>query len=200
VQPITIERSPRLWLPLLGVVVLTAVAGFVAREIYRPQAGSQSGQTVVTSSSTAPPAEQPGPREVMATQDAATHPQSGQIRQMLQDHFDSINARDYAKWRGTVTRARLEKMPETTWRQDYRSTKDGSVLIYRIEAAPDRKLRVLIGFTSVQNVADAPAELPKECIQWHVVLPVAKEDNRWRIDAGQEGSSPQYAECGAAAF
>jgi hypothetical protein len=197
VQPPTNQRAPRLWLPLLGVVVVTAAAGYTAREIYRPHPESQATPSVVvTSSSTPPPTEQPGAREVTATQDVASHPQYQAIRQMLQDYFDAINAKDYGKWRGTVTKLRADNQPESKWRAEYQSTRDGNILVYRIGAAPERKLRVLVGFTSKQDLTNAPTNMQKECINWHVVLSVTKEDNRWRIDWGPESGSPQFAECG----
>jgi hypothetical protein len=197
------QRSPRLWLAVLGVAVLAAVAGLVGREIYRQPppdlSGGQAAVVVAPTNSPTPVDKQPGPREVMLTQDAADHSQYQVIRQVLQDHFDAINSRSYTKWRTTVTKAKADQMAEPEWKQNYRSTADGSILLYRIEAAPDKKLRVLVGFTSIQDVADAPAELPKTCIVWHVVLPLAKEDNKWRIDAGREGASPQHEECGTSA-
>jgi hypothetical protein len=192
-----------LWLAVLGVAVLAAAAGLVGREIYkRPpeQVGSPPPIAVAgPSSTTTPPGEQPGSQVVMATQDAASYPQYQAILQMLQDHFDAINGKRYPQWRGTVTKVKGDQMPEAVWRRDYRTTVDGSILLYRIEAAPDKKLRILLGFTSVQDIADAPADLRKPCIVWRVTLPLAKEDNKWRIDAGLEGSSPQHQECGTQA-
>jgi hypothetical protein len=197
VQQITIQRAPRLWLALLGVVVLTAAAGLGGREIYRQRTEPAVTQPVVASSSSATPSvDQPGSGTVQPTEDAAAHPLYDQIRQTLQAYYDGINSRDYTKWRSAVTKARVDAMPESKFRKDYQSTKDGSILVYRIEAAPDKKLRVLHGFTSTQAITDAPPEFQRTCIQWHSVLSMAKEDNQWKVDAGAESASPQHDECG----
>jgi hypothetical protein len=179
------------------VVVVAAAGGFAAREIYRPQAGQQVTTSITATSTTPlPPDKQPGARDVVGTQDAVGHPQYAAIRQLLQDHFDAINDRQYDKWRTTVTRDRAKTLPEPSWREDYRTTRDGSILIHRIDTSPDRRMRVLLGFTSTQRVEDAPPELPEPCIKWRIVLPLAKEDNKWKIDVGSEGASPQHDGCG----
>jgi hypothetical protein len=189
-----------LWPVVAAAVVLAAAGGLAGREFYRPKpvehvsspsAGSSEPSTSV------PAAAQPGSPKVTATQDVADHPQFSGIGPMLQDHFDSINAKDYGKWRSTVTKQRASTYAETAWKVDYKSTQDGSILVHRIDSAPDRRLRVLVAFTSVQDIADAPLELPVPCIRWHIVLPLTREDNKWKIDAGPEGASPRHDECGA---
>jgi hypothetical protein len=200
VQP-TIQRAPRLWVALLGIAVLTAAAAFIGRQIYRPHPEAAGRIDTVTTSNSTPPSSTskpapPGPPDVRPTPDAAEHPLYPQVRQMLQDYFDGINKRNYAQWRSAVTRIRAQDMAEAKFKADYASTKDGSIVVYRIETAPQQALRVLVSFTSTQSAEDAPQELPKECIEWHVVLPVTKEDNKWRIDVGDGASSPRHEECG----
>lgn len=185
---------------MLGAAVVAVGGGVAAREFYKPKPVDQLASVppvVSTAPSTTVPAEaQPGPRHVMATQDVVNHPQFPEIGSMLQDHFDSINAKDYGKWRGTVTRQRAATAPEQAWKSEYKSTRDGSILIWRIDTAPDRKLRALVSFTSTQAIEDAPQELPKACIRWHVVMPLSREDNRWRVDVGPESVAPRHDECG----
>jgi hypothetical protein len=200
VQP-TIQRAPRLWVALLGIAVLTAAAAFAGREFYRPRPEAATQTVTVTTGNSTPPSSTskpapPGSPEVRATPDGAEHPLYPQVRQMLQDYFDGINKKNYAQWRSSVTKARAQDMSESKFKSDFASTKDGSIVVYRIETAPQQTLRVLVSFTSVQNAADAPPELPKECIDWHFVLPVSKEDNKWRIDIGDGTSSPRHEECG----
>jgi hypothetical protein len=186
---------------VLAAVLLAAAGGFAGRELYRSRPGQPTDTSIVvtTSSPSSPIGAQPGPREVQQTQDAAGHPQFAVIRQLLQDHFNAINDKSYDRWRATVTRKRAETMPKDTWTEAYRSTKDGSILIYRIDTSPGNRLRALIGMTSTQKVEDAPPELPKACIRWYIVLPLVKEDNRWKIDTGTESASPRHDECGAQA-
>lgn len=184
---------------MLGAAVVAAGGGLAAREIYKPKPVDHLVTPPVVAtvpSTTVPPAAQPGSSKVSATQDVVEHPQFGVIASLLQDHFDSINEKDYEKWRTTVTRARAATYEKRQWTDDYKSTKDGSIVLYRIDTAPDRKLRVLVAFTSTQNVEDAPLELPKECIRWRIVLPLAREDNKWKIETGPEGASPPHDECG----
>lgn len=187
-----------MWVAVLGVGVVAAAGGYFVREVYRqpPAQVTVQEEEPATPSVAVPLAKQPGSGQVKARQDFYEHPLQNAIWPMLQTHFDSINERDYDKWRTTVTRQRGAAFPETTWRQDYRSTKDGSILVHRVDTAPNGKLRVMVSFTSTQDIADAPPELPKECIRWRIVLPLTKEDNRWKIDVGPEGASPGHDECG----
>jgi hypothetical protein len=193
-----LRHPSRLWLAVAGAVVVAVAGGLLGREFYKPKPVEQSGTPPVVStvaSTTVPAEAQPGSRKVTATQDVVDHPQFSGIGPMLQDHFDSINDKDYAKWRTTVTRQRASTYAEQDWQSDYKSTQDGSILVHRIDTAPDRRLRVLVEFTSTQSVEDAPPELPERCIHWHVVLPLTREDNKWRIDIGPEGASPRHDKC-----
>lgn len=188
-----------MWLAVLGAAAIAAGGGVAAREFYRPKPVENlaAAPVVSTAPSASVPAEsQPGSAKLMATQDVVDHPQFAGIGPMLQDHFDSINAKDYGKWRSTVTRQRSSTFPEKDWRSDYKSTKDGSILVKRIDTAPDRRLRVMVSFTSTQDVVDAPLELPAACIRWRIVLPLTREDNKWKIDVGTEGTTPRHDECG----
>jgi hypothetical protein len=188
-----------LWLAVLGAAAVAAGGGLAAREFYQPKPVDHPAPApaVTTAPSTTVPAEaQPGSGTVTATQDVVDHPQFSGIRSMLQDHFDSINARDYGKWRSTVTKQRADGFPEQDWKSNYKSTRDGSILVYRIDAVTDRRLRVLVAFTSTQAIEDAPPQLPKGCIRWHIVLPLSREGSKWKIDAGSEGASPRHDECG----
>jgi hypothetical protein len=188
-----------LWLAVLGAAVVAAGGGVAAREFYKPKPVDHLATPPVVTrapSTTVPEEAQPGPRTVMATQDVADHPQFPGIGPMLQDHFDSLNTKDYDKWRTTVTRQRAASYPEQNWKSDYKTTQDGSILVKRIDPAPDRKLRAMVAFTSTQAVEDAPPELPKGCIRWHIVLPLTREDNKWKIDVGSESASPRHDECG----
>jgi hypothetical protein len=132
---------------------------------------------------------------VNGTPDATAHPLYQPVRELLQRHFDAINAKDYAAWQSTVIGKRVERLPEAKWRDDYGTTQDGSVVIFRIELGEDDTARVLMTFTSVQDPADAPSELPVGCIHWSVVYPLVREDDGWKLDASLAGSSPQHEKC-----
>ncbi|CAM4113090.1 hypothetical protein KIPE111705_41030 [Kibdelosporangium persicum] len=199
-QAVRGQRGPRIWAVALGVVVIAAAGGFAARELYRqPETHTAVREQIVPvqPSTSVPLEQQPGSGIVTALGEFHEHPQSRAVWPMLQTHFDSINEKNYDKWRTTVTRARAAGFDERTWRLDYRSTRDGSILVHRMDSAPDRKLRVMVSFTSTQDIADAPPELPEPCIRWHIVLPLTREDNKWKIDVGPEGASPRHDKCGA---
>lgn len=182
----------------LAVAVVAAAAGYAAREIYRQPPTRTTVQEIPAPPNTSVQAEdQPGDGQVKALQDVVDHPLANAIWPMLQTHFDSINSRDYDKWRTTVTKARAAGFERAAWQSDYKTTKDGTIVMHRIDTAPDRKLRVLLSFTSTQAIEDAPLELPEGCIIWHIVLPLTKEDNKWKIDVGTEGASPRHEKCPA---
>lgn len=199
----TVERAPRLWIALLAVVVITAAAGLGAHYLYRDRTETTVTSIVAegaASGSKTPSATggQPGSGTVAGTQDAVAHPQFAAIKDMTQDYFDGINQRNYEKFAGAITRARADQEPKSKFDHDFKSTMDRDILIYRIEAAPQGRLRVLLGFTSVQDPADAPPELQVPCINWHVVWPLVKDGNRWLIDNGPEAKEPQHDACPSA--
>lgn len=179
---------------LLVTVIATALGALVARSVYAGQE-SLPPPAIEPSPSSVPPSEQPGTPEVKGTTDATTHPLYRTLQPLLQRYFDAINAKDYARWAGTVTAKRRQDQPEEKWQKDYRTTTDGSIVIYRIEASGHDAARVLLQFTSVQDPADAPEELKVGCIHWNVVWPFAKERDEWRLGAGSTSASPQHDAC-----
>jgi hypothetical protein len=175
----------RAWvLPVLVVLVvgLGAVAGLGVRELGARATTSAVPTTAPASTTVAGPP--PGPATVELSQDAAAHPLAVQIRSLLQRHFDAINNRDYAAWTSTVVARRSREMPEPKWQADYVSTRDGSIVVQRIEPSPDGTV-VLLSFTSTQDAAQAPASLPgSTCTRWWVSYRVVIERGQPRIDAG----------------
>jgi hypothetical protein len=193
----TRQRAPRLWLGLLIVLVFTAGVAVAGRYLYHDRPPVFVGQQVDV-----PPTGSPapsGPAEsttaVRSTPDAFLHPQYEQIHQMTQDYFDGINNHDYDRFKGTLSPQRIAAMPQSTFDLDFRSSHDTAIQIYRIEAAPEGRLRMMLGFTSTQDVSAAPPDLPATCIQWHVVWPLTKVSNRWKLDDGREAKAPQKVAC-----
>lgn len=182
---------------LVAVVALTVGGGLVAREVYQPPSRASRSAAPQTSAplDSVEPAEQPGPTRVRLTNDAAAHPDAQAVRAVLQKYFDAINRRDYDLWVTTVVAERAALQDEQEWRANYRSTRDGSIRVYRIEAAPDDGLSVLLGFTSVQSAADAPDELPSDCIRWRLAFPLTAVDGDWRIGTVPPGTVPEQSRC-----
>jgi hypothetical protein len=186
---------PRWIFPVVLVaVIITAAAGLVARAVYT-QPVEAATSAVVPNQKPVPPADQPGDAIITVAADAAAHPLYGTIRGLLQTYFDAINGRRYEQWRTVVSARRAKFQPEKDWRAAYRTTRDGSIILYRIESGPTDSARILISFTSVQEPRDAPLELPEGCIRWKVVFPVALEDGAWKLDSGPTSSAPQHEVC-----
>ncbi|HEX6356570.1 hypothetical protein [Actinophytocola sp.] len=188
--------SRQLWLlpVLLITVIATALGALVARSLYKEPPPSPPA-AVEPSPSVVPLSEQPGSAEVQGTVDATTHPLFNTLQSLLQRYFDAINEKDYDGWSTTVTNERLRTTPEKQWRIDYRSTRDGSIVIYRIEATGDDTARVLLRFTSIQHEDDAPPELRAPCINWNVVWLLAKDRNEWKLAGGPTSKNPQTERC-----
>ena len=193
---------PRYWwlAPVLAAVMLfTGLGGFAAHMIYHGgrsfgDANAQPSETPSPSSS-ATRAEGAGPSEVALTADAENYPLGPAVRKLLQNYFNAINDKNFSQWVSVVTANRQRQTSRSAWLQDYRSTTDGNIVVYRIEQAPDNGLRVLLDFTSTQDVSDAPKDLPSGCIQWQVVYPLAYENGAWKLDFAVSSASPQRQVC-----
>jgi hypothetical protein len=189
--------SRQLWLlpVLLITVIATALGGLLARALYAEPPASPPPAVVATSPSVAP-GKQPGPAVVRGTADAVAHPLYRTLQPLLQVYFEAVNAKDYARWATVVSAERQANQPEEMWLKDYRTTKDGNIVMHRIEARGDGTARVLLTFTSTQDVADAPGELPYGCIHWNVVWAFSTEDGAWKLAAGPSAAVPQHEACG----
>ena len=165
---------------LLALVVLLAAAGagLVLRNL--APAGPPDGVSSAAGSSAAP-AEPPGPRTVTLTADVRAHPAAEQVQALLQDYFDAINEGSYDLWSRTVTADRIQNTGRSAWAEQYRSTLDGSIVVHRLEPRPGGGLVALLSFTSVQNPADAPPELPVGCLRWRVSYQLVNESDELRL-------------------
>lgn len=189
--------SRQRWLVPVLVVVLsvTVGGGLLARELYRRPEAPPAEQIAESRPTLLAPGQEPGPRQVEITQDVATHPLNEPVRQLMQTYFDSIIDRNYDQWSTVVTKDRLGNKPRAAWLSDYKTTRDGSILIYRIENGAPNSLRVLVGFTSTQALADAPANFQETCIRWRLVLPLILETGRWKLDVVEGGNYPEHEKC-----
>lgn len=184
------------WLvPVVVVITGAAVAaGLVGRAVYSRPEEAKGAPTVVPSSSVAGPF--PGSAEVRLSPDAFTHPDRTDVQRVLQAYFDSINSRDFAGWRGVVTARRVSVTPEAGWLSAYESTRDGGMVVQRIESdVVGRRVRVMISFVSTQDVAKAPPALPEGCIRWRVVYVLVREGGEFKVDDAPENRVPQMDRC-----
>lgn len=192
------SSTPRLrgLLPVLVVVISLMVGGgLVARAFYQRPQGASTAMAPPPGTAAVPPGEEPGPATVRLTPDAAAHPQHEAVRALAQTYFDAINRGDYDAWRTIVTRTKILAQPRPEWQANYRSTRDGSIIVYRIDPLPNNGLGVLIGFTSVQDPSAAPPELQAGCLRWRLVFPLTLESGRWKLDSGLPASTLEVSQC-----
>jgi hypothetical protein len=185
------------WAAVSAVVLVLAVgAGLLLRDPLPEPAATPAGGAALDPATTRqlPAGEQPGSPTVRFTEDAAAHPDRDAVRHLLQAHFDAINLGDYAGWTSTVVSERAAGTSEQQWREQYGTSIDGGILVYRMEPRPGGGLTVLLSFTSVQDPADAPEEAPFRCLRWHVSYPVA-ESGGLRL-APTDPDTSRKARCG----
>ncbi|MDX3194596.1 hypothetical protein PV458_39885 [Streptomyces sp. MN03-5084-2B] len=191
--------SRQRWLVPVVVVVLsvTVGGGLLAREIYRrpdqPADDASSAVSTPAPSSVGAPAAVAG--AVRMTDDAKRHPQAEAVRRLLEKYFTAINARDYSQWVAVVTDDRAAGQSQGDWKKGVRSTKDSDALVYRIERSQGASLRVLVGFTSRQNVEDAPLFFREPCIKWRLVIPMELDNKALKIAAIDGGPPPEHEKC-----
>jgi hypothetical protein len=197
---VTSPPPSRRWLlPVLGLVVIVAAGGgLTARSLYRqppqPQTTAQvvlpPVTTVTVESSTAPDWD-----KVKLTTDASEYPLSNQIQPVLQNYFDGINEKDYDKWRSSVTQSKAAEQPKSVWQAAYQTVQDGDIIVYRIDLAQGGSLRVLLTFTSTQDVTEAPKDFQHACIHWQVVWALDLEHGQWKLDINAAGTTPGRTPC-----
>ena len=192
----TAPHRPRWLIPALIVLLSSTIGGgLLARELYRPADLEPVIPAPPTVPSSLSAAEQPGPTTVELTPDAVAHPQEQGVRALLQNYFNAINDRDFLKWTVAVSAERRQTKTRPDWLLAFKSTRDGSILVYRIETVSPGQLRVLVGFTSTQNERDAPVGLPESCVRWRLALPVVMQDGGLRVDVVLPGTATEREKC-----
>lgn len=189
-----LTTSPRLVLPAVIVAASIAVGGgLLARDAYdaSPTAGTVEG----SEHSNIPADQQPGPTKVQLTRDATKHPLAGTVRNLLQTYMDGINNHDYESWKTAVTAEKAHDQTRKQWEDGYRTTKNGSAVVSRIEVAAPNRVLVLLSFTSTQDPTYAPVTFPKACIRWRQALPIVREQGLWKVASTPPGSRPDTDEC-----
>lgn len=169
------------------MLVAAVGAGLMVRELdgTADRATGDAGATSTTSTAV----EQPGPTEVRLVEDVAAHPRAREVRAVLQNHFDAINAGDYQLWTSTVTRDAAGELDLSAWKRQFRSTLEGNVVVHRIEAGPDG-LVALLTFTSLQDPRDAPADTPSRCLRWNATYALTRESGELHLIPTAPTSTP----------
>lgn len=186
------------WTTLFGVVLVVLAAAMGAGALLRdPQPAvdtvrhSSSGGSMGNTTGRRPP--EPGPAAVVLLEDAALYPEADRIRALLQKYFDAINAGDYRLWRSTVIPQWARDLKESAWRAQYRSTLEGTIVVHRLEPRTGGGLLALTSFTSVQNPADAPPELPVRCLRWWVSYPLIGTGEQLRLGSSVPSADRRMA-------
>ncbi|HET9254805.1 MAG TPA: hypothetical protein VFO16_06335 [Pseudonocardiaceae bacterium] len=177
----------------LCLVVLAGAAG-VGLLLREPRAATGAGRGSAIATASPRPAEPPGSPAVVLAEDAALHPDAERIRAVLQRYFDGINKGDYALWRGAVIPQWARDIGEAAWHAQYRSTLDGGMVVHRLEPRTGGGLLALTSFTSLQNPADAPPELPVRCLRWWVSYPLVGAGEALRL-APSSATANRLAAC-----
>lgn len=187
-------RKRRPWLtwgvPIAILVLLAAsAAGVASREIYAGSEPTRSGQLL-----TLPVSPEGGSRVVAMSEGVLEHPNYNAVRSVLQNHFDSINDGNYARWQTTVVEQREQELPQDEWMASYASTRDRDIRVLRLEPGPDDSLRVLISFISLQDPDEAPDGI-SDCLRWRVVYPLVLESGQLLLDVSEYAGSSLYESC-----
>jgi hypothetical protein len=191
-----VRRRRRWWLlPVLAVLVvaLGGGVGFGLRELAARANGdvpSTSGPSPTTATTSR--GDEPGSPVVQLAPDVAADPRSEEIRQLLQRHFDAINSRDFDDWQTTVTRRRAAEYPKSQWQFEYQSTRDGSILVHRVEPVQGGSV-VLLSFTSMQEPHLAP-DRQSDCLRWRVSYSIVLERGELRLGQSDPKAS-QFVPC-----
>jgi hypothetical protein len=182
---VVLHVARRGWILLgVGIVLMCGAVGvgMVLRDLVpaaAPNGIASSGGSIGTR--VPPKGPEPGPASVVLAEDAAVHPDADRIRKVLQKYFDAINAGDYPLWRSAVIPQWARDIGEGAWHGQYRSTLDGTIVVYRLEARPGGGLVALTSFTSLQNPADAPPDVQVKCLRWWVSYPLIGEGDQLRM-------------------
>jgi hypothetical protein len=173
-----------MWRPVLVVaavvVAVAAAVGVGLRELY---GAHQSVGTVAVPSTSVAPSLPADLRFVQMTLDALAHPDADQVRVALQVFYNSINYREYEKWKTVVTGRVLADSPTLAlWQSDFDTTQDGAIMVHRIESGPGGALRVLISLTSTQSPDKAPSDLRVPCIRWRLVYQLVWDNEALKVD------------------
>ncbi|MGQ0719804.1 MAG: hypothetical protein ACT4NP_21285 [Pseudonocardiales bacterium] len=175
----------RLLAVTLVVFAAAAGAGLLVREL-QPAAVAGGGDSIPANA--APRGPEPGPTTVTIAEDVAVHPAATRVRTVLQEYFDAINAGNFKLWRSTVTSQLARDTGEAAWRDQFRSTLVGSIVLHRLEPRAGGGLVALLSFTSLQDPADAPPELPVRCLRWWVSYPLIGEGDEVRLSPGSSNA------------
>jgi hypothetical protein len=132
---------------------------------------------------------------VLLSPGAIQHPDSTKVQELLQQYFSAINNKQYDQWAASVDAKKVQQTPEPRWLQEFSSTKDSDIRVADIQTAPANALRIMLAFTSTQDLAHAPTQLPATCVRWRVAYLLVIENGGLRLDATVQPGSVAVAPC-----
>lgn len=175
---------------MLGVVVVaTAVAALIARNVYQHTPSGSPPPVVSTTETSVAPGAEPGSPIVTVAPDVANSSDGKQVQQLLQAYFDAINDRDYGSLLSIVTPQYAANESESKFMSDFHTTKDGTIRVVRIDPTATG-LSVLVTFHSEQDIAHAPPFAKYQCVAWQIVWPLVRVDGDLRLDSGPAATPP----------
>ncbi|MDA3629520.1 hypothetical protein [Saccharopolyspora oryzae] len=157
------------------------------REPARPQA--EQGEDVAQSVES--------PEGVVYMPGALEHPDQREVQRLLDDHFRSINTRNYDLWKSTVVRSKWDELPKAKWLTAYGTTDDLDIAVHRIDPGPDGSLLALLTFKSYQTPDAAPPDMPVGCLDWNLVYPMVVDESgkSLRLDTSKLPNSALRKPC-----
>ena len=181
--------------PVTAVVLLAAAAGGLGVRGLYGMARENSASPPTTPTSVRPHGPEPGSPVVELSPGTAEHPDSRKVRSLLQTYFDSINDGRYDWWAATVVAGKRQELPEGKWRDEYSTTRDGSITVQQLEPGLNNSLQVFLTFTSVQDPSHAPPQLREPCVRWRVVYPLVQDSGDLRLDVSRFPGSSLPTRC-----
>lgn len=115
----------------------------------------------------------------------AEQPGAGQVRDLLQRHFNAINTHDYAAWAETVTSDQPQKIDESRWQHEYSSSLDTEIVIEQVQ---DNPRQVSFSLRSRQD-PEKSFDGASDCTDWRLVWPLIDEGAGMRIGRAAPGSA-----------
>jgi hypothetical protein len=110
---------------------------------------------------------------------AADHPESAAILSVLQEYFDAINTGDHQHWTQVVSEGQTVALNRANWEHRYSTTLVSSIEVVSVQDDP---LRARLWFSSRQDPAFAPTDLPANCISWDLTYRLVTQDGRLVVD------------------
>jgi hypothetical protein len=159
------------------------------------QSSVPTAQPRTTASGTPTPPVTPsvGNDVVSVSAQAAAHPLTPTVVDVVTRYVQSINDKDFVTYQSLFTAGMRAKLDTASLARGYRSTQDSEVQLVQVGESGDGRTAASIRFVSTQDAADGPDG--QTCTVWAVVLFLQPEAGRLVIGAPPADYRGQYRTC-----